>query len=1058
MKRGMFAGVCGAVLICSGMVVLMSGQWRSIAESPAQRPDLVGTVRDDQARPVGNARVFIYTAGPKEGAGILCPSCYADCRKRATTDADGHFKIEALDPALLFRILIVARGHRPMFVAKVDPAEKPVEVALEPARTGVKPDEQAKGRVLDAAGKPISGAVVSIRGVTRGQSTQFGGNDELDQVAVTDDDGQFVINGDKHFDAVGVEVEARGFAKGIFDGLTTDGAVHDLKLTEGASVKGRLVQDGKPVAGIEMDISGANREASAYVGDFTVGTDSDGRFLFVNLPPRHDYILLATMTSAGSKGVVRARHVQVGDDGALEDAGDVPMVPGFKLEGVIQLSDGKPVPPKTRVLVGRDEGWDAAQVVADDQGHFSFAGLPPDPVSVSARVRGYHLSGRNRSLDTMNAFSLIGSLAGDKTDLVVELEPGELQRPEGGEYVDIRQEPLRGAEGVKNHEGEVHVIGRVVDADTQAPVGAFYINEGRFGRPGLPNEIQWLESRRTPGTNGEFDIYIGAARSAPVVMVEAQGYLPQSSDAIDTTETNLVFALKKGAGPNGTVLSPNGTPEKQVKVYLANMRDGVYVGDADMSVREGLFRGTRSTVTDDKGYFSFSPRVDDYAILVLTGDGFAQVKISDLERNPQVKLQPWGKVKGRLMIGSKPGAHEDISLGLAFLPGEYHPRNFAPLSLYLETTSDADGNFSFERVPPLNIEVYQSPKVTDQRTGPIPMSQTVSFALGPGEVKTIALGGKGRPVIGRLEVSNFDGTIDWRADVQTLELILPPVEKDPDWSAMLNDWNKKMQVAGSQDEKKTVLAERQKAIDAAQAKRRAFYATDEGRDYEFRHRRYALNFGADGSFRVEDVPGGKYRLQVQLHEGGEGPMRMSSPMIASLDKEIDVPESPGGRSDEAFDVGKIEMQPRHVVRIGKLAPDFEVKTTDGRMVKLSDFAGKYVLLDFWAVWCGPCVGETPYLKETYDAFKDDSRFRMMGLSLDPKIEAPREYMATNHMDWTGGFLGEWSKTDLPDQYGVDGIPSIFLIGPDRKIIARDLRGPLIRTAVQNALRSAGGPR
>lgn len=1056
--RGIVAALCRSVLICSGVVVLMSAPRRSFADSP--RPDLVGTVKDELAHPVGNARVFIYTAGPKEGAGILCPSCYADCRKRAITDADGHFKIEALDPALIFRILVVAQGSRPQFVTNIDPVLKPIEVTLHPAASGLKPDEQAKGRVLDAAGKPISGAVVSIRGVTRGQSTQFGGNDDLDQVAVTDDDGRFVINGDAKFDAVGVDVEARGFAKGVFAALTTGGAVHDLKLTEGASVKGRLVQDGKPLAGIEMDISGANREASAYAGDFTVGTDNDGRFLFVNLPPRRDYILLATMKSAGSKGVVRARHVQAGDDGSLEDAGDVPMVPGFKLEGVIRLSDGKPVPAKTRVLVSRDEGWDATQIMADPGGHFSFAGLPPDPLSLSARVRGYRLSSRNRSLDTMNAFSLVGSLKRDKTDLVVELEPGEIQRPERGEYVDIRQEPLRGSEGLTNHEGEIHITGKVVDSDTGAPVAAFYIDEGRFGTPGLPNSVQWLESRRKSGTNGQFDIYVtgdnvGMARSAPLVMVEAQGYLPKSSGEILTAETNFTFALKKGTGPSGTVLSPTGSPEKQVKVYLANMRDGVYVSEADMSVREGLFRGTRSTDTDDKGNFSFSPRMDDYAILVLVNDGFAQVTIPELQLNSKVTLQPWGKVNGRLMIGSRPGTNESIHLGLAWLPFEYHPRDFAPLSLFLETTSDADGNFSFERVPPVNIQVYYSPNVRNGRTGVIPVSQPVSFALKPGEVKTIALGGKGRPVIGRLDVSNYDGTIDWRADVQTLELILPPEEQDPDLSAILRYWGAKLQAAGSDEEKKAVMAERQKAIDASQAKRRAFYATDEGKEYQFRHRSYVLNFAQDGSFRVEDVPGGKYRLHVELHEGDEGPMRMSSPAIASLDKEFDVPDSPSGRSEEPFDLGKIELQHRRVLRAGKPAPDFEVRTVDGRTAKLSDFAGKYVLLDFWAVWCGPCVAETPYLKAAYDAFKDDPRFGMIGLSLDPKIEAPRDYMSTNHMAWTGGFLGEWSKTDLPDQYGVVGIPSIFLIGPDGKIIAKDLRGEAIKGAVRNALRTAG---
>jgi hypothetical protein len=96
------------------------------------RPDLVGGVKG--AKGVPRATIFISTAGPKVGTSTFCPSCYADCRKSAKTEAEGTFKIESLDPQLLFRILVVAPGYKPKFVSKVDPAKGPISIDLHSSR------------------------------------------------------------------------------------------------------------------------------------------------------------------------------------------------------------------------------------------------------------------------------------------------------------------------------------------------------------------------------------------------------------------------------------------------------------------------------------------------------------------------------------------------------------------------------------------------------------------------------------------------------------------------------------------------------------------------------------------------------------------------------------------------------------------------------------------------------------------------------------------------------------------------------------------------------------
>ena len=137
--------------------------------------------------------------------------------------------------------------------------------------------------------------------------------------------------------------------------------------------------------------------------------------------------------------------------------------------------------------------------------------------------------------------------------------------------------------------------------------------------------------------------------------------------------------------------------------------------------------------------------------------------------------------------------------------------------------------------------------------------------------------------------------------------------------------------------------------------------------------------------------------------------------------------------------------------VGQEAPGFEIKTTDDKTIKLADYRGKYVLLDFWATWCGPCTGETPNLKAVYEQFGKREDFVMIGLSLDQDKEKPIAYAKEKGTQWIDGFLGDWGKDEVTKKYGVRGIPSIWLIGPDGKVVAKELRGEGISEAVKKAL-------
>ena len=130
---------------------------------------------------------------------------------------------------------------------------------------------------------------------------------------------------------------------------------------------------------------------------------------------------------------------------------------------------------------------------------------------------------------------------------------------------------------------------------------------------------------------------------------------------------------------------------------------------------------------------------------------------------------------------------------------------------------------------------------------------------------------------------------------------------------------------------------------------------------------------------------------------------------------------------------------------GKMFIDFTIENgkPNGSAVSFSDYIGKgkYVLVDFWASWCGPCIAEFPTLREVYQQYKGD-KFELLGVAVWDKREDSIEAIKKHNMTWPVIIDAQEIPTDI---YGIKGIPQIILFGPDGTIVARDLRGEAIKT-------------
>jgi peroxiredoxin len=126
------------------------------------------------------------------------------------------------------------------------------------------------------------------------------------------------------------------------------------------------------------------------------------------------------------------------------------------------------------------------------------------------------------------------------------------------------------------------------------------------------------------------------------------------------------------------------------------------------------------------------------------------------------------------------------------------------------------------------------------------------------------------------------------------------------------------------------------------------------------------------------------------------------------------------------------------------------KDLDGKEIRIADYKGKVVMVDFWAAWCGPCMTEAPNVVRAYVKYHPKG-FEIIGISLDHTKDEMLKAVKEKGMTWRQYFDGRGWENAVSQAYGIQAIPATYLVGPDGKVITNQTRGSKLEAELENLL-------
>jgi uncharacterized RDD family membrane protein YckC len=459
-------------------------------------------------------------------------------------------------------------------------------------------------------------------------------------------------------------------------------------------------------------------------------------------------------------------------------------------------------------------------------------------------------------------------------------------------------------------------------------------------------------------------------------------------------------------------LLPDGTPAADARVWVGTEKD-----PSLSCFQPGDYypRGLQKIQVDAAGRFNLPAVPDDTLVIVTHPAGILVTTAAPARQASPIRLQPFGQVEGRLLSEGKPKPGAQICIDLL--------QNQSGLALNRSAVTGADGRFQLTNLVAGEYRLYRMflPRRRQEGGFAVHPSHQKIVSVKPGETVSLQWGGDGRSVVGQALPENPAVTVDWLSGSYSLELMLASPATG---------------LAKFVRESYGLATSSAQQLKAARAERS-----------------YHLEFGENGSFRAEDVPPGEYELRIRVTKPAalsRDHLQLEGEVLGALVQSVTIPTG-----TEPYDLGT-RIVPIKGEPADALAPPLtaNLTTIEGKSLSLASLRGKYVVLVLEASWSLASQKTLAALQPLRAGFTSEAGVEFVAASLDDDASSLRQAAARKDYGFTMTLFAMNERVSAIEAFAVTTLPAVILLGPDGRLIARDLAAERLQAILVDKIKPA----